>query len=200
MITGRPFSTISYNTEKFLKAVLDRLLAQDDIEFYMVINHYPEEDEAKPHWHVYVVPTHKTFNTNQFRSELTEFIKGESLPRRCMPCQSSKFQDWFLYSIHDPSYLASKGQARKFHYQPSEIITSDRGWMDEQIHQIDWSKINPLGEIIRAAESGIEFDEFLKAYPLPILQVRSAEFVFRSVRLGKLDRNGRKTHTPLTTE
>ena len=43
MITGKPFSTISYNTKDFLLNVLDDLLLKDHIEFYMFIWHEPEK-------------------------------------------------------------------------------------------------------------------------------------------------------------
>lgn len=198
MITGKAFSTISYNTKDFLLSVLDDLLSKDQIEFYMFINHLPEEDEAKEHIHLYVKPTHRNFDTNQFRNRLIQFIKGEQLPRRCLPCESSKFQDWFLYSLHDSSYLASKGQRRLYHYNIGDICTSDRSYMSDQYHRIDWTKINPIGAIIEAAYSGITFSEFIQQNPLPILQVRSAEFIFHSIQSdGSLCRNNRSTHTPI---
>lgn len=197
LITRKPFSTISYNSKEHLIRVLDKLKDDRKISFYFLIWHRPEEDEKKGHFHLYVVPAINRFDTFQFERELDEMVQGEDLPRRCLPCQSSKFQDAYLYFLHDSAYLYSKGQSRKYHYREKDIITSDRDHLLELSHQIDWTKINPLGTIINAARNGISFSEFLESFPLPILQVRSAEFVFKQIQGGETTfRNDRFTHEP----
>ena len=195
MRTSKAFSTISYNTQDFLIDNLNRLLNSRDIDFWQYIYHNKEEDEEKDHIHLYVVPSH-LIDTNQFAREFVEFVEGESKPRRLRPCVSSKFQDWYLYAIHHSGYLAGKGQSRKYHYSIDDIICSDGVFLMDQVHQIDWTKINPLGAVIDAARSGISFSEFIEHANLSLLQVRSAQFVFEQVQGGNLQRNNRLTHTP----
>lgn len=189
-------STISYNTEDFLIEKLNYMLDHNIIDFWAYIYHYKEEDEEKDHIHLYVVPS-QLIDSNQFNREFVEFVEGEKLPRKNRPwVPSSKFDHWFLYIIHHAGYLASKGQSRKYHYSIDDVMRSDSVYLLDKVHQIDWTKINPLGSVIEAAKSGISFAEFLQKSNLNILQVRSAQFVFEQVQGGQLNRNGRLTHTP----
>ena len=112
MKTARPFSTISYNTPERLKQVLDDQMRRGTIRFYAFIHHFAEEDEKSAHYHVYVEPDGQ-IDTNQFSNLFLELVKGDPSPRRWRPCQSSKFDDWYLYSIHDQEYLECKGQNRQ---------------------------------------------------------------------------------------
>lgn len=199
MRTSKPCSTISYNTDDFLKRKLDDLIRRGFLDFYAFIEHEPEEDEEKKHKHLYLFPS-KLVDTNQIREELKEPDLNDITkpPLGCMPFQSSKFADWYLYILHDTAYLTSKGQARKYHYTDEDIITSDKDFFNEQKHTIDWSKINLLGQVIEAAKSGITFAEFLQSTPISLLGVRSAQFVFDEVQKGAaFNRAGRQTHTPV---
>lgn len=199
MRTSKPCSTISYNSDDFLKRKLDDLIRRGFLDFYAFVEHLPEEDEEKKHKHLYIFPS-KLVDTNQIREELKEPDLNDITkpPLGCMPFQSSKFADWYLYIRHDTAYLASKGQARKYHYTDEDIITSDKDFFNELKHTIDWSKINQLGQIIEAAKSGMSFEDFIEAYPVPLLAVRSAQFVFERVQKNiPFDRAGRQTHTPI---
>ena len=49
MNTSAPISAISYNTESYLKMVLNRLYDLHIISDYMYILHKAEEDEKKDH-------------------------------------------------------------------------------------------------------------------------------------------------------
>lgn len=197
MRTSKPFSTISYNTPEFLLNTCNRLLNDGHLDFFSFINHTKEDDEEKDHFHVYFVPS-KLTDTNQFFREFIEFVPSEKLPRKCRPAASSKFQDWFLYCLHHSGYLASKGQSRKYHYTIEDIICSDNVFLLDQVHQIDWTKINPLGDVINSAKSGISFAEFLQTTNLNLLQIRAAQFVFEQVQGGNLNitnRNRRHSHS-----
>lgn len=198
MRTSKPCSTISYNSVDFLQRKLDDLIRRGFIDFYAFVEHLPEEDEEKKHKHLYLFPS-KLVDTNQIRDELKEFDSNNPLkPLGCLPFQSSKFADWYLYILHDTAYLTSKGQARKYHYTDDDIISSDHDYFNELKHTIDWSKINTLGSVVQAAESGISFAEWIKSAPVSLLSVRSAQFIFEQVQKGAdFNRAGRFTHTPI---
>ena len=198
MRTSKPCSTISYNSIEFLQRKLDDLIRRGFIDFYAFVEHLPEEDEEKKHKHLYLFPS-KLVDTNQIRDELKEFDPNNpTKPLGCLPFQSSKFADWYLYILHDSAYLTSKGQARKYHYTDDDIISSDSDYFNELRHTIDWSKINTLGQVVQAAESGISFSEWIKNSPVSLLSVRSAQFIFEQVQKGAdFNRNGRFTHTPV---
>lgn len=203
--TIKPLSTISYNSLSFLIGKLKDLQQHGDIDFWCFIFHHGEtnnEDgsKEKDHFHVYIVPG-TSIDKRQLRNEFIEFYKSEKLPRGFMPMQQSKFTDWYLYGLHDSEYLLSKGQTRQFHYSDKDMVRSDDTFYWECVHCIDRTKINPLGDVVRAAQSGISFSEFITTHPLSLLQVRSAQFVFQQVQGGiafhSLQRAGKSDHEPV---
>ncbi len=120
--TTKPISTISYNTIEFLQGMLDTFIKNHVIEFYCFIQHFPDTDSTKEHIHVYIEPN-RSIDTGEFRSAFNQFVQGEELPRGVLPFQKTKdFQDWYLYGLHDTTYLAKKGQQRNIQYLESEMV------------------------------------------------------------------------------
>lgn len=204
MKTSKAFSTISYNSEGFLVATLQRLVDTRKIDFFAFVEHFPEEDETKMHKHLYIVPNGK-IDTDQVRTELLEVDISNPLakPLGCMPCKSSKFADWFLYGLHDSNYLASKGQTRKYHYTKSDFIVSDGDYFNEEIHTIDHTKYNRFQELVRALEDGKSFAEFLATGLVPLQQTYAYEKAFdilseRGTHRG--DRTGHEEPMPVVDE
>ena len=74
MQTCKPISTISYNSEEFLKSVLDNLVRTHVIDFYMYIKHIGEIDlfgeQEKDHIHLFLIPN-KRINT----ADLEQFVE-----------------------------------------------------------------------------------------------------------------------------
>ena len=205
--TQRPLSTISYNTFDFLKTKLEELRKRGDLDFWCFILHHGEENEdgskEKEHFHVYMQPG-TALDRRELRQEFVQFYKSESLPRGFMPILPSNFTDWYLYGLHDKEYLCAKGQSRIYSYYDRDMHRSDDTFYWELVHRIDRTKINPLGEVVRAAQSGISFAEFITTHQLSLLQVRSAQFVFQQVQGGivykTLQRAGRSDHEPVDPE
>ena len=116
MRTSKPFSTISYNSVNFLKSKLDEMITDKWIDFYAFVRHSPEDDELKEHIHLYIVPS-TLLQTDYITEHLQEYDSTHpDKPLGCIACKSSKFDDWYMYGLHDKAYLASKGQARKHYY------------------------------------------------------------------------------------
>lgn len=181
----KPLASISYNSPDFLRRKLEDLTKNGTLDFWVYIFHHGETlDDGcmeKDHFHVYLVPG-EAIDKRQLRQEFIEFYKREKLPRGFMPLRNSQWQDWYLYDLHDKEYLDSKGQSRQYHYQDKDMIRSDDTYYWDLVHQIDRTKINPLGAVIRAAQSGMSFSDFVTNCPLSLLQVRSAQFVFEQVQ------------------
>lgn len=144
MNTSKPFSTISYNTDKFLTSKLTELVNQHIISFWCFIKHKGEEEvdittgetiQDKDHIHLYVEPN-KTINTDDFRSQFFELDPANPLPLGCLPCRSSKFDDFYLYGLHDEEYLASKYEIKQYHYLRDEFITSDINTFNNLIFEL----------------------------------------------------------------
>lgn len=197
MKTSRPFSTISYNTDKFLTLKLDDLVKREIISFYAWIEHYPEEDEKKVHKHLYIVPDGQ-IDTNAVRKVLEEIdVKDPAAGLlKCMDVHPSKFDDWYLYGIHDTAYLASKGQSRKYHYRESDVKSSDAESLHEKVCTIDFSKYRKTQEFVDSVISGIDFYDLVRRGQIPAPQFMQWKHLYDFIKYEQAHRNDRQTHTP----
>ena len=133
MLTGRPLSTISYNTEAFLVGKLDYLYRSHIISCYACVYHKGEysaytDCTEKDHWHVYFEPS-KRLDTEALRDEFIEVSFTDDKPLGCMPLRASSLDDWLLYGLHDERYLSLKGLERQFHYSLSDVRSCDDEWL-----------------------------------------------------------------------
>lgn len=203
MKTSKPFSTISYNTADFLYQKLSELVSRRQIDFFAWVLHYPEEDEAKEHKHLYIVPNGRV-DTDQVLDYLLELDpKKPDKPLKCIRVKPSKFPDWYLYALHDTVYLASKGQARKYHYTLSDVVTGDKDYLLEEVHTIDFAKLNRFASLRDAALSGQRFEELLMSGAIPIQQTYAYRQAYDLMANYRTDRNGRESHQkidPITGE
>lgn len=194
MKTSKPFSTISYNSEDFINQRLGELVQRRQIDFFAWVYHYAEEDETKDHKHVYIVPNGRV-DTDQILDYLLEHDpKHPSKPLGCIRPHSSKFADWYLYALHDVTYLASKGQARKYHYVIEDVITSDRDYLLEEVHTIDFAKLNRFAALRDAASTGVPFEELLLGGSIPIQQTYAYMQAYQLMAQYRTDRGGRTGH------
>lgn len=106
MATQKPISTISYNTEPFLKEKLECWLKAHIIQSYMYICH-KGEDGDKDHIHVRIEPN-KKLDPMDLQDDLREYQLGKDKPLGVRPFRPSKEEDWILYAVHDEDYLKSK--------------------------------------------------------------------------------------------
>lgn len=106
MATQKPISTISYNTEAFLKEKLEAWLKAHIIQAYMYIKH-KGEDGDKDHIHLRIEPN-KKLDPMDLKEALNEYQQGKEKPLGCRPWRPSKEEDWIMYAIHDEEYLKCK--------------------------------------------------------------------------------------------
>lgn len=127
MATQKPISTISYNTEPFLKEKLDTWVKAHIIQAYQYIKH-KGEDGDKDHIHLRLEPN-KKLDVMDLQEELREYPIGCEKPLTCRPFRQSKEEDWILYAVHDETYLklkyggAEKGE--KLPYKWQDIVVSE---------------------------------------------------------------------------
>lgn len=179
MRTSKPFSTISYNTTDFLIVKLDELLKRGVVDFWAFIEHLPEDDETKKHKHLFIVPS-RLMDSSAFISALLEVdvLYPLNKPLGCMPCRSSKFSDWFLYSIHDKRYLLSKGQSRKYSYCADDFVCSNFDYFNDLRHQIDFSKLRGTQFLVDALENGVAFESLVRNGQIPIQLLKQYEYAY----------------------
>lgn len=194
--TTKPISTISYNSAEHLEFKLEALRKARIIEFWAFIEHQPEEDEDKAHKHVLVHPA-KLIQTEDIRDELKEFDPTHpTKPLGCQPFRhTATFGDWYLYGKHDPAYLTSKLESRKYHYKHDDFRTSDDDFLNELVKDIDRTTSTPYGRMREAISQGLSFDEFVALGGVPLPQIIPYEKAWFSMSRGNLMRKNR-THTP----
>lgn len=198
--TTKPISTISFNTTAYLTLKLEELRRAGRISFWALIPHKPEDDEGgnKPHHHVFIEPA-KMLQTDDLKRDLMEFDPEHDKPRGCLAFRSSKFDTWYMYGLHDPRYLASISQERKFHYEHEDFASSDEDDLLFRVRMIDNLHLTPYFDMQDAILHGITWDEYLArgTVPIPqIIQFQHAWFALERVVLGgsKTERNGREGH------
>lgn len=106
MATQKPISTISYNSEQFLKEKLDLWIENHTIMAYQYICH-KGEDGDKDHIHLRIEPN-KKIDPMDLMERLKEYTLGNQKPLGVRPFRPSKEEDWILYAIHDKDYLNLK--------------------------------------------------------------------------------------------
>lgn len=197
MRTSKPFSTISYNTPGFLQVKLDDLVKRRVIAFYAFIEHIKEEDEKKDHIHLIVFPD------GQYQTQaLVDYLQEPDMtnltnkPLGIMPCQSSKFGDWYLYCAHDSGYLASKSQTRKYHYTEEDFKSSSPDYLHELIRTIDRSKYAKSQDFVEAVLRGVSLSDMLVKGQIPAPQFNQWKAMYDFLRAGDVYRSGQVSHTP----
>lgn len=183
MRTTKPISTISYNSVQYLCLKLEELRKAHIIEFWAFIEHQPEGQETKAHKHVYIEPA-KMVQTEEIREELRELDipKGDGSILGCMPFQSSKFDDWYMYGLHDEAYLLTKGEVRQIHYSHSDFYNSDTEYFDERVRTINVEVYSIYKRIKNAVEQGFTWTQVLTRGIIPMNLLNVAHQVYDAYR------------------
>ena len=179
MKTTKPISTISYNTYGYLTLRLRELLKAKKIEFFALIAHRGEDDEAglKDHIHLYIEPASK-IDTVALCDFFVEPDPGKDKPLKCMPFRNSDFANWYLYVLHSVEFLQSKGLTKKYHYTDSDFLTNDEDYLRCLVRSIDWLKVVPSRAVQDAVASGMSREAFVLSGRVPITQTNAYLTVF----------------------
>ena len=198
MKTSKPFSTISYNSPEFLIVKLNDLVERRVIAFFAFVKHFKEADEKKDHIHLIVFPNGQ-YQTDALKDYLAEpdFSDFSKKPLGIMPCQASKWSDWFLYCSHDTAYLASKGQTRQFHYLEEDFVSSDEDYLHELIRTIDRTKYAKTQDFVNQVQAGVPLSDMLTRGQIPAPQFNQWRSMYEYLKYGDTYRNDRVTHTPI---
>lgn len=200
MRTSKPISTISYNSPEFLELKLTELTKAGVLSEWYFVYHLKEEDEKKDHIHVHCVPS-KMLQTDDLIKEFQEFDPNNPLkPLTCPAWQSSKWDDWYLYGLHDPRYLEVKNRKVKYHYRPTDFVVFNQDVFHERIIETKYTSITLIDRILDAQTAGMSFAQFLMTGAVAINQVHNTQLVWNNLAEARTERNGRVTHTPIVDE
>lgn len=190
MRTKRTISNISYNSPLHFAECISSLVQRKVIDWCHWIVHQPDTDETKQHIHFVLQPS-SSLDTTDLRKFFYETdIENPSKPLTCTMkwLYTSSLDDWLLYAVHDPYYLASKGQRRNIQYAYTNICTTD-----EDALRADWNSINRIKyERLRwlydAVKQHIPFAVLVQTGHVPIAQRSQFEYQYNA--LAKLEENG----------
>lgn len=197
MRTSKPIATISYNSQEFLIMKLEELIKNHKICDYMFINHFAEEDEKKNHIHLWVKPNTliDTMDLQKFLTELNP--DNPTKPFKCIDFRLSAVDDWILYNQHYEPYLASKGEARQYHYTKDDFIYNDEDTFDDLYNHAfkgsEWAKRN---QILQALSEGMTDPiKLIQNGTLPLNQASQLNaYMYMQTHYGRTDRGGREGH------
>lgn len=192
MRTTKPISTISYNSTQYLIDRLEECVNAGIITAWFFIEHQPEEDETKAHKHVYIELT-KLVQTEDLRKRFIEPTPLSPRPLGCMPFQSSKFDDWYLYGLHDKSYLASKGESRIHEYSHEDFYTSDIDYFDEKARKVARETGGIMRRIRDAVAANMSWIELASSGVIPLNLMNQAKTAYDAARSVHTTRGTRGT-------
>ena len=165
MKTSKPVSTISYNSEEFLKAKLDYLSRSGEVAFWYYIKHHGEYDKEtnlqdKDHIHLYLEFADRV-DTIKLGDMFLEYENGDlnSKPLKCMPFRVSKPYDALLYNIHHAQYLLQKFEQKEFSYTLDDIVTSDRDYLNQLYSEAMHSDIFKRDRMMKLMDRGVSVAE-----------------------------------------
>lgn len=185
MKTSKTISNISYNSPAFFESKVNDLVQRGVIEWCYWILHKADIDELKNHIHFVLKPC-KAIDTHLLRSEFNEFDpKHPDKPLTCTavfrPVLTGHMDDWLLYAVHDPSYLASKGQKRNVTYSFDDLKSTDYDAL-----RFDWTGINRLKftriqSLVDAVRDGMTWMEILNAGIVPMANYNAMKDIYHTL-------------------
>lgn len=200
MSTSKPITTISYNTESFLKMTLDHEVEMKRVQWYAYIKHDAEEDETKNHFHLLVIPNVMT-DLMDFQFRFREIDEDNpKKPFGVMPCRAiakDNIDDWIPYVLHDRGYLALKRETREFFYKKEDMVTSDEDYYDylykHAFKASKWAKDNELIQLLISGD--LKPHELIdKGYVSWNMSTQINAYYYMKNNYGTCTRNGHEGH------
>lgn len=155
--TGLTF--VSWNTEPFLRLILDELKEEGTIYHYLFIRHKGEKDllvgkTDKDHFHAYAYLAKKV-TVSSFLARFKEpdptrpddplgaYYEPKD-PQKKSRAEMYRAAGWILYGMHDEQMeRAGRGEPHEIRYKRKEYRTDDKAWFDAL-----WKHLNrPYGEV-----------------------------------------------------
>lgn len=132
--------------------------------------------------------------TTDLRAAFRELDPTNPKPLGCLLVEKSKFDDWYLYALHDADYLASKGQSRTMAYEPEQVQASDPDDLHSKVARIDVGSITPYITMARYQRAGRDFRDYVLQEQIGIRDISAYERAWAMLLSTAVDRGGRPGH------
>lgn len=182
MKTSKPISTISYNSEAFLKNKIEYWKSIGLIEFGMWIKHNPEADEKKIHYHVFLRPA-KLIQTTDLENDSLEIDPNKpDKPFKMVGFRNSNESDWTQYSLHDPVYLAEKGLERSHHYEIKDIQSTCEDTLQDILTHISDKRKGSIEYRIRdMIKKDMSWQQIVASGMIPLRHMGGARMMYAAL-------------------
>lgn len=189
MATSKLLSSISYNSEIFLKQTLDMLIYTNEIQYYEFIKHKADTDGKKDHYHFIMFPN-KRLDKNKLRDFFIEKsnVDENGNPAKCQPFNETKdYGDWYWYSIHDNDYLKAKQLKRNFSYKDNDVYSSDKDYHFQLVIEhplIDYcrmSDMNIRNFVVECVYNDVSLESMLSNDFIPLGKTQSAILLYNAL-------------------
>lgn len=146
---GRPagqsrseIQVVGYLTRAEMERQLNALVSDGKIGHWWGVQHEPDEDCKKAHWHVRLVPPpSRAVVWAEILDAVSEMVPGETLPRKLVAgshAVNDAGLDGLLYARHDRRYCDRKGLTKATYDYPREAFCTDcADWLDNLWSQSD---------------------------------------------------------------
>lgn len=198
MKTSKPISTISYNTENFLRNKIYEWKKDGIIEYGMWIYHRPDVDGDKPHYHVYLQPSmliqtdfliEQSIEIDTSWKPLESYADEKEKERhekkqflKMTVFKSSEPNNWILYGLHDENYLLQKGLTRNEHYEISDLeSTCDDTLMEMVSCAFDFRNNKLEFRIIESVKQGVSWQAMVSSGMIPLKQISGARLLYMAL-------------------
>lgn len=183
MSVTSPFGFISYNSRDFLQRTLQTFI--NDGKFIRCACWYHESTGTeKNHFHCWVepaVPIEVTTLAENF-VELDEEGNQQSIAIR--PRCRSKWNDAYLYGIHDSDYLASKGLIRELVNIKTDMhiyLGDFKADIAEAEFYLNKSCLAPYARLKKLVCEGKTLEEVYILLRIPFAQLNSVKNAYRDI-------------------
>lgn len=186
MRTSKPVSTISYNTPAFLRDALARMERNGEIAFWCFVPHKGEGGD-KDHVHLYAEPSRLRTQDDWKREYFSEYDPANpTKPLSVTTWRQSNWTDWYKYGLHDPLYLALKGETKEFVYTPADMVFSDADAFAERVAEADV----PLGDrtfraVKHCVDVGMTWSQMLSSGIVPTRNIGNAKEIYNALQTEK---------------
>lgn len=114
---------------------LHALVSGGVIGHFWCVEHEPDEETKKPHFHLRLTPPpSRAVVWSEIAASISENVPGETLPRKLVlgkGAVNDKSEDGLLYARHDSRYLTVKGEVRNhLDYPRAAFFTDSPDWLD----------------------------------------------------------------------
>lgn len=208
-LTALPMSTISYNSVEFLTIKLTAMLDSGKLDDFRFIRHIGEDGD-KDHVHLWVRPS-KRLDFKALSDDLREVdLSNPGKTLGVLPWRKSDADNWLMYILHDPDYLAIHSKANdepthKIEYSLQDVYTPYPEQLERDFRRAVSLRQTDAQRVIQALQRGMSVVDIMYTIQMNPTQIQAIarayqEAVYSARRHWDDEKPQRDKNTPLQVD